>query len=109
MNNYINAEDILKQIRELPLQEQARLKDMLDSEKEDKKGLETNNPLYYNTQGDKGNTIFMVLNSIYDITFIKHWKMSFELAYYLRNTHYSYYKDVHTKNVETRLGITYAF
>lgn len=41
MNNYINAEDILKQIRELPLQEQARLKDMLDSEKEDKKGLET--------------------------------------------------------------------
>lgn len=75
----------------------------------DKKGLETNNPLYYNTQGDKGNTIFMVLNSIYDITFIKHWKMSFELAYYLRNTHYSYYKDVHTKNVETRLGITYAF
>ena len=41
MSNYTTAEDILKQIRELPIQEQARLKDILDSENEDKKGLET--------------------------------------------------------------------
>lgn len=41
MSNYATAEDILKQIRELPIQEQARLKDILDSENEDKKGLET--------------------------------------------------------------------
>ena len=31
----------MKQIRELPIQEHARLKDMLDSENENKKGLET--------------------------------------------------------------------
>ena len=75
----------------------------------DKKGLQTNNPLYYNTQGDKGNTIFLILTPSCDIAFAKHWKCSMDIAYYFRRTHYAYYKDVHSKTVETRLGITYEF
>ena len=75
----------------------------------DKRGIETNNPLYYNTQGDKGNTLFLIVNPTCDISFTKHWKASFEAAYYLRNTHYVYHKDVKSKIVETRLGVTYEF
>ena len=75
----------------------------------EKKDLATTNPLYLNAQGDKGNTIFLVLNPIYELSLTKHFKASFEIAYYLRQTHYSYHKDVHSKTVETRLGITYKF
>lgn len=75
----------------------------------DRKGLATNNPLYYNTQGDKGNTVFLVLNPTCDVNITKYWKMSFEIAYYLRYTHYSYHKDVNSQTVETRIGLTYEF
>jgi hypothetical protein len=75
----------------------------------DKKGIETNNPLYYNTQGDKGNTVFLVVNPTCNISFAKYWKFTFEVTYYSRYTHYVYHKDVSSHTVETRLGITYEF
>lgn len=75
----------------------------------DKRGIESNNPLYYNTQGDKGNTLFLVLNPICNIRFAKYWRLSFELSYYYRHSHYSYHKNINSQTVETRLGITYEF
>lgn len=75
----------------------------------EKKNMQDLNPLYLNSQGDKGNTLFFVVNPIYNFRFKKHFKLSFEAAYYFRHTHYSYHQDVKTKLVETRLGITYEF
>lgn len=75
----------------------------------DKKGIETNNPLYYNTQGDKGNTVFLVVSPTCNISFAKFWRLSFEMAYYFRHTHYVHHKDISSKIVETRLGLTYKF
>lgn len=73
------------------------------------KDLENTNPLYLNAQGDKGNTVFVVLNPVYELSLTKHFKASFEIAYYLRHTHYAYHEDVRSKTVETRLGVTYRF
>lgn len=73
------------------------------------KDLQTTNPLYLNTQGDKGNTIFIVLNPIYKLSLTRHLKAAFEVAYYHRHTHYAYHENVHSKIVETSIGITYQF
>lgn len=73
------------------------------------KDLQSTNPLYLNSQGDKGNTVFLVLNPSYKLSIAKHFKASLELAYYFRYSHYAYHPSVHTKTVETRLGISYQF
>ena len=39
MSNYITAEEIVRQVRMMPVQERARLKDILYSDNEDKSGL----------------------------------------------------------------------
>lgn len=73
------------------------------------KDLNTVNPLYLNAQGDKGNTVFMVLNPVYELSLSKHLKATLEMSYYFRHSHYTYHKNVDAKIVETRLGITYRF
>lgn len=75
----------------------------------EKKDYQYTDPLFLNAQGDKGNTLFFVLNPTYNLRFKKHLKVSFEVAYYLRHTHYSYHQDVETQLVETRIGLTYEF
>lgn len=73
------------------------------------KDLEHIDPLYLNAQGDKGNTMLTVINPTIKLNITKHIKANVEANYYLRQTHYSAYKDISYRTFETRLGMSYHF
>ncbi len=67
------------------------------------------NPVYYNVQGDQGNTAFTIINPSVGIYLLPELKFQAVLSYYLRSTHYKYYEDVKFNTFETRLGLVYEF
>ncbi len=73
------------------------------------KDLENSNPLYLNSQGDKGNVVLAVVNPIIELNLSEHLRANAELSYYYRKTHYSYHKDVERKTFETSIGLVYDF
>ena len=73
------------------------------------KDLSTVDPLYLNAQGDRGNAGLLVVNPILEIDLDRKWSLSTHAAYYIRNTHYKYYDDVHAQTFELRAGLTCHF
>lgn len=73
------------------------------------KDLTDINPLYLNTQGDKGNALLTVVNPIFEINLNKHLKLNLESGYFVRKTHYSYHPDVLYRTFETSMGMSYTF
>lgn len=71
--------------------------------------LDEKNPLYLNSQGDKGNTLFMVISPKLEIRFTEKIRVNIENSYYIRKTHYSRRKDVFFRTYETKLGLLYNF
>ncbi len=76
--------------------------------------LDEEDKLYLNAQGDKGNAQLSIVNPMMNINLNPGIKVNFGLYYYLRNTHYIPYDNVHHKDVsyhtfETRLGLRYSF
>lgn len=65
-----------------------------------------NNPLYLNSQGDKGNILFGIVNPEIELNLSKDLLLNVGMCYYHRHTHYSYHKDKRFKTFETRLGLT---
>ena len=65
--------------------------------------------LYLNTQGDKGNVSFTILNSRMSLNLGSNIILNAGLYYYLRNTHYAHYEDVFSRTSEVRLGLGYSF
>lgn len=65
--------------------------------------------LYLNTQGDKGNTQFLIINPVMNFILNPKIILSFGSYYYFRKTHYAYNKDVFSKTFEFRLGLKYSF
>lgn len=64
-------------------------------------------PLYLNSQGDKGNVSFTLINSMINVGLTHNLKLNFETTYYLRHTHYHYHKDVTSNTFDARLGLVY--
>ncbi|GAB6976990.1 hypothetical protein JCM15124A_18970 [Prevotella falsenii] len=75
----------------------------------DKEKLATTNPLYLNAQGDKGNADLLVLNPIWEFDFNKRMSVVLSGSYYIRNTRYAYYNNVHAETFEVKMGVAYHF
>lgn len=71
--------------------------------------LRTDDPLYLNSQGDKGHVRLTVIHPVINLTLIKKLSMNIETSYYLRQTHYKHHPDIRFRTFETRLGLTYEF
>jgi len=65
--------------------------------------------LYLNTQGDKGNTAFLILNPDINLNLSSHLKATFGSFLYYRKSHYDYHEDVTSSTFEIRLGLKYTF
>jgi hypothetical protein len=63
--------------------------------------------LNLNTQGDRGNTKFTILNMSFDYRLKKRFVFSIETSYYLRNSFYDYFPKVKYQIVESKIGIGY--
>ena len=65
--------------------------------------------LYLNTQGDKGNTAFLILNPDINLNLSSCWRATFASFFYFRKSHYDYHEDVTSSTFEIRLGLKYTF
>ncbi len=70
---------------------------------------EMGDPLYYNSQGDKGQTGFTIISPTLGVYLTPKLKFQAALSYYIRNTYYKYFENVNFDTFETRLGVVYAF
>ena len=75
----------------------------------EQKDLTTVDPLHLNSQGDKGDARLLVINPIFEIDVKGPWSLLFAASYFLRDTHYKYYKNVSTETFEIRAGLTCHF
>ncbi|MCD8260614.1 MAG: DUF3943 domain-containing protein [Bacteroides sp.] len=73
------------------------------------KDLEHTDPLYLNAQGDKGNVMLTVINSVIGIQLNRRFKVNAEASYYMRRTYYKYHDNVSFETFETKLGLAYLF
>lgn len=73
------------------------------------KDLATVNPLYLNSQGDRGNAQLLVINPLWEFDFRGPLSVVASGSYFVRNTHYRYHDDVKAQTFEMRLGLTYHF
>ena len=71
--------------------------------------LETKEPLYLDAQGDKGNSLFVLVNPMLEINLTNHLSANLEMSFYYRRTHYTEYPEVRTKTYESKLGLFYTF
>ncbi len=71
----------------------------------EQKDLSGINPLYLNSQGDKGNAHLFVVNPILEIDLHREWSLLVAGSYFARTTHYKYYDDVSAKTFELRVGL----
>jgi hypothetical protein len=62
-----------------------------------------------NAQGDRGNVKFTICNLSFHYRFRKHYMLSVETSYYLRNSYYKYFPGVKYQIVENKIGIGYLF
>lgn len=72
------------------------------------KDLETENPLYLNTQGDKSNASLLVVSPKFTFNLRNNLGIDFSASYYLRDTNYKYHDDVLAETFEIRLGLRYS-
>jgi len=73
------------------------------------KDLETIDPLYLNSQGDRGNAQLTVATAMLDFPLNDHLTIKSQASYFIRDTHYKYYDDVSSRTFEVRLGLAYTF
>lgn len=73
------------------------------------KNLKTIDPLYLNAQGDRGNARLLVLNTYFLFRLNEHLGIELGGKFFLRNTEYKYYKNVHAQTFDLKLGLTYEF
>lgn len=66
-------------------------------------------PLYLNTQGDKGNAWAFILNPSLCIRLPRHLSLDVGWSRYFRSMHYTYYPDCHSSYSETKVGLSYHF
>lgn len=76
---------------------------------ETKTDIAQSNPLYLNSQGDKGNVLLGIVNPEIELNLGDHLALNLGMSYYHRHTHYSYHNDVRFRTFETRIGATYNF
>lgn len=69
------------------------------------KNLEGRDPLYYDVQGDTSNAGLLVLTPMFRFNVKGNISAELSGSYFMRNTHYKYYKDVHANTFEFRLGV----
>lgn len=73
------------------------------------KNLATIDPIYLNSQGDKGNAELLVINPMFVFNLKSGVGVEFSGSYFIRQTRYKYYDDVRAKTFEVRLGMVYNF
>ena len=69
------------------------------------KDLATIDPLFLNAQGDKGNAGLLVINPRWEFNMKNNMSVSLSSQYFVRDTHYHSYADVHTSTFEFSLGL----
>ncbi|MDR1195999.1 MAG: DUF3943 domain-containing protein [Endomicrobium sp.] len=62
----------------------------------------------YNVPGNNGNTLFNIFSAGLNYRPIDYWSISVEQRFYLRQSHYKFFKDVLTNSMETRIKLTYS-
>lgn len=73
------------------------------------KDLSVVNPLYLNSQGDKGSAYLFVITPTTEIDLRNAWSLNISASYFGRSTYYKYYDTVRTHTFEIRLGLTKHF
>lgn len=73
------------------------------------KDLENIDPIFVNAQGDRGNAQLLVINPRMTFRLRGNLGIEFSWSYFVRDTHYRYYDDVHTRTFEFNGGLTYRF
>ena len=73
------------------------------------KDLTTTNPLYLNAQGDLSNAQLLVINPRLQVYLKKGVSLDLQAAYYMRETHYKHYSNVHSETFEVRMGLSCYF
>ena len=73
------------------------------------KDLTTTNPLYLNAQGDLSNAQLLVINPRLQVYLKKGVSLDLQAAYYVRETHYKHYSNVHSETFEVRMGLSCYF
>jgi hypothetical protein len=77
--------------------------------KTDLSGLTVDEQRQLNAQGDKGNVKFTIFNLNFYYHFLKHYMLSVETSYYMRDSYYKYFPRVKYQIVESKIGIGYLF
>ncbi len=75
----------------------------------EQKDLTTVNPLYLNSQGDRGSARMLVINPIIEMDLREGWSLVAAASYFSRKSKYKYESDVSADTFEGRLGLTYHF
>lgn len=75
----------------------------------EQKDLSKVDPLFLNSQGDKGNAALLVVNPIAEIDLRKNWSIVISSTFFGRKTNYKYYDNVKTNTFEARVGLTCHF
>lgn len=71
------------------------------------KDLSKIDPLLLNAQGDKGNAALLVLNPRWEFDLKNNLSISASSSYFVRETHYKKYANVHASTFEFRAGLTW--
>lgn len=75
----------------------------------EQKDLSIVNPLYLNSQGDKGNASLFVITPLVEVDLKGSWSLLFASSYFSRVTRYKYFDNVRAKTFELKAGLTYHF
>ncbi|WP_373846728.1 DUF3943 domain-containing protein [Bacteroides heparinolyticus] len=67
--------------------------------------LASSDPLYLNSQGDKGHASLTILRGRLKVALTEGLDLGFETQYFLRHTDYSFHSDVDYRTFETRVGL----
>lgn len=73
------------------------------------KDLSVVNPLYLNSQGDKGSAYLFVITPTTEIDLRNAWSLNLSASYFGRSTYYKHYDTVRARTYEIRLGLTKHF
>lgn len=73
------------------------------------KDLATVDPLYLNSQGDKGNAELLVISPVMTLQVGKGLNAELGASYFIRNTRYAFHDTVRTRTFELRLGLNCTF
>lgn len=63
----------------------------------------------YNVPGNNGNTLFNIFSGGINYKITEDLSLGIEQRFYLRRSHYRYFKDVSTTSTETQIKLTYTF